>query len=736
MKPVLLPCVTTLCAAALAACAPAPHKPASTDVPQKTAAGTGASAAPAASLAASPAATAADDPYLWLEDIHGSKPLQWVDQHNARTADAFASSPEFEARRASILGILDSEAKIPYVNKIGDHYYNFWKDKDHPRGLWRRTSLAEYAKAQPRWETVIDLDALGKTEGKSWVWKGSQCLRPAYRRCLVSLSPDGGDAVAVREFDLHDKSFVKGGFELPVAKTVVSWIDADHIYVGTDFGPGSMTKSSYARIMKSWRRGTPLSAATTVYEGKPEDLGVGAQRELTTGFERDFVQRTIDFYTSETFLRGKDGQLVKIDVPLDATIDTHREWLTIRLRDAWTVSGKTWPSGALLAIRFDDFMAGKRDFVLLFAPDETTSLASYSWTRHHLILNLLVDVASRQQVLTPAEHGDWTRAPLGGVPPLSTANAFAVDADDGDAYFLDVGGYTQPDALSLGTLGSGEARVLKRGPAFFDASGLEVQQFFVSSKDGTRVPYFQVGARDLKLDGTHPTLLYGYGGFELSQRPRYNAVVGSQWLARGGVYVVANIRGGGEYGPRWHQAALKANRPRAYEDFAAVAEDLVRRGVTTGPRLGAMGGSNGGLLMGNMLTQYPEHFGAIVCAVPLLDMKRYTHLSAGASWIAEYGDPDKPEEWAWIKTFSPYQNLARGKDYPPILFYTATSDDRVGPVQARKMAARMEEFGYPHAWFYENREGGHGGAADNRQQAFMNALAYGFLWRELTAPVP
>lgn len=706
-----------LCAVLLCACAPGVPKP----------------VAPATTTEkASP--PVAEDENLWLEDIQGAKPLQWVDAQNARTAAAFAGTPAFEAMRESILGMLDSEARIPYLEKIGDRYYNFWKDKDHPRGIWRRTTLAQYAKATPQWETVIDLDALGKAEGKSWVWEGAQCLRPANRRCLLSLSPDGGDATVVREFDLHDKAFVKGGFELAHAKNWFGWRDRDHLYVGTDFGPGSLTKSSYPRIVKLWQRGTPLSAASTLYEGKDDDLGVNAMHDPTRGFERDLVVRTIDFYTSETFLLGKDGQLVKIDVPLDASIDTHREWLTIRLRDAWTIDGRIWPAGALLAARFDDFMAGKRDLVLLFAPDDTTSLASFSWTRHHLILNLLKDVASQQEVLTPTAQGDWKRSSLAGVPALSTANATAVDADASDAYFLTSTGFLAPDTLSLGTLGQGKARVLKRGPAYFDASPYQVQQFFVTSKDGTRVPYFQVGARDLALDGSHPTLLYGYGGFELSQRPRYSGAMGAHWLARGGVYVVANIRGGGEYGPRWHQAALKAKRLRAYEDFAAVAEDLVSRGVTTGPRLGAMGGSNGGLLMGNMLTLYPEHFGAIVCAVPLLDMKRYTHLSAGASWIAEYGDPDKPEEWAWIKTFSPYQNLERGKEYPPVLFYTSTSDDRVGPVQARKMAARMEAMGYRQAWFYENREGGHGGAADNRQSAFMNALSYTFLWQELTAP--
>ncbi len=718
MKSRSLPCIAAIATSLLAACAPAARK---ADAP----------ATPVASTM-----TAPEDPFLWLEDIHGAKPLQWVDAQNARSKAAFADTPAFEATRQAALDIYESDARIPSIEKIGGHYYNYWKDKDHPRGIWRRTTLNEYRKDAPRWETVLDLDALGKAEGKSWVWHGAQCLRPQNRRCLLSLSPGGGDAVVVREFDLHDKAFVKGGFELAEAKSQFAWIDRDHLFVATDFGPGSMTQSSYPRIVKQWQRGTPLSAATLVYEGRNDDLAISALRDLTPGFERDFVVRTIDFYHSETFVRGKDGTLTRIDVPLDASVDTHRQWLTIQLRDPWTVAGKTYPSGALLAARMDDFMAGKRELVTLFAPSDTTSLASFSWTRHHLILNLLDNVASRQEVLTPAAHGDWKRAALPGAPALSTVVAHAIDADQDDHYFLSVSNFLEPDTLRYGTLGGGAAQTLKRGPAFFDASRYTAQQFFVTSKDGTRVPYFQLAAKDLVLDGSHPTLLYGYGGFEVSVQPRYNGVVGKEWLGRGGVYVIANIRGGGEYGPRWHQAALKANRLRAYEDFAAVADDLVRRGVTSRAHLGAMGGSNGGLLMGNMLTLYPDHFGAIVCTVPLLDMKRYTHLSAGASWIAEYGDPDKPEEWAWIKTFSPYQNVAPGKDYPPILFYTATSDDRVGPVQARKMAARMEAMGYKNVWFYENREGGHGGAADARQSAYMSALAYTFLWQQLHPATP
>ncbi|NCT66864.1 MAG: S9 family peptidase [Rhodanobacteraceae bacterium] len=684
--------------------------------------------APAPAIAKTEAAV--DDPYLWLEDISGAEALEWVKARDAETAKAYAETPAFETLRGRILEALDSDARIPFVEKIGDRYYNLWKDKDHPLGLWRRTTLAEYRKDAPTWETVLDIDALSAAEGQRWVWQGFQCLKPANRRCLLRLSPGGGDAAAVREFDLHDKAFVQDGFQLRAAKSSIAWIDADRIYVGTDFGPGAMTKSSYPRIAKEWRRGTPLATATTVYEGKDEDMMVYAARDLTPGFQRDYVVRVIDFYTSETFVRGKDGALTKIDVPLDAQADAHREWLLVQPRSAWTVGATTYPAGSLLAAKFDDWMAGRRELTVLFTPTATTSLSGYSWTRHHLLLNLLDDVASRQEVLTPAK-GEWKRRPLPGAPALSTVEASGIDADHDDSYFLTVTGYLTPTTLYHGTLGRGEAKAVKHTPAFFDGAKFEVSQHFVNSRDGTRVPYFQVAPKGLALDGKARTLLYGYGGFELAQRPTYSAGVGRGWLEQGGVYVVANIRGGGEYGPRWHQAALKANRPRAYEDFAAVADDLVKRGVTSRAHLGAMGGSNGGLLVGNMLTQYPDRFGAIVCAVPLLDMKRYTRLSAGASWIAEYGDPDKPEEWEWIKAFSPYQNLKAGQDYPSTLFYTATSDDRVGPVQARKMAAKMRDMGYANAWFYENTEGGHGGAADNRQSAYRLALSYTFLLEHL-----
>ncbi len=610
---------------------------------------------------------------------------------------------------------------------MGPYLYNFWRDKENPRGLWRRTTLEEYRKDAPAWETLVDVDALGKAEGVNWVWHGANCLRPEYRHCLVFLSRGGADASVVREYDLNAKAFIKGGFELPEAKTDAGWLDADSLYVGTDFGQGSMTESGYPRIAKIWKRGTPLADATTLYEGKPEDLSISAYHDHTPGYPRDFVYRALEFFKSETYLRTPDGKLRLVEIPLDAKSDVQREWLLVQLRSEWKVGANTYPAGALLATHFDTFMNGQRDFTVLFTPDAHTSLSSFSWTRHHLILNLLQDVVSRLELLTP-QAGEWKREPLGGTPKLSTVQAYGSDPDDSDEYFLIADGFLAPPTLFRGDFATAAApEALKHGPVFFDASGEEVKQFFATSKDGTKVPYFVIAPKRLKLDGQNPTLLYGYGGSEVSLAPYYSGGQGRAWLSRGGVYVIANIRGGGEYGPEWHKAALKQHRLRAYEDFAAVAEDLVARKITSKKHLGIMGGSNGGLLMGNMLTLYPQLFGAVVCQVPLLDMKRYTHLSAGASWIAEYGDPDKPEEWDYIKSFSPYQNLNEKSAYPPILFTTSTRDDRVGPVHARKMAAKMLGLGYD-ARLYENIEGGHGAAADNKQSAFMNALGYEFLW--------
>jgi prolyl oligopeptidase len=671
-----------------------------------------------------------DDPFLWLEDVTGERPLDWAKEQNAESTGELAGADEFKALEMRLLSILDSDEKIPYVQKIGELYYNFWRDARNPRGLWRRATLEQYRREQPEWEVVIDLDALATAEDENWVWHGADTLEPEDRYCIISLSRGGADADVKREFDLVTKQFVEGGFELPEAKSDMAWRGPDSVFVGTDFGPGSMTTSGYPRIVKQWQRGTPLDEAVTVFEGQPDDMVVAAYRDLTPGFERDFVLRKPTFWTSEVFVL-QDGQLTRVEIQDDAKMATHREWMFVELRSDWPVGGTTHAAGSLLAIRFDEFMAGGRKFDVLFEPTERKSLEAYSATRHYLILNELDNVHNRLYVLTPPtdQEGVWKREPLPGVPAQVTASAGAVDDLDSDDFFLVVDGYLNPSTLSLGTVGGQPAEVLKTSPAFFNAQGLTVTQHEATSQDGTKIPYFQVARENLSLDASNRTLLYGYGGFEIPMVPGYNPLAGAGWLEKGGVYVVANIRGGGEFGPRWHQAALKANRHKAYEDFVAVAEDLIRRKVTSPKHLGIMGGSNGGLLMGNMLTMRPDLFGAIVCQVPLLDMYRYHKLLAGASWMAEFGNPDKPEEWEFIRTFSPYHNVKPDVHYPRILFTTSTRDDRVHPGHARKMVAKMKSQGHD-VLYYENIEGGHGGAANNQQRAFMSALAYTFLWRE------
>jgi prolyl oligopeptidase len=673
-------------------------------------------------------APGADDPFLHLEDVTGDAALTWVRARNAESQEVLAATPEFQGTYERILSILDSKAKIPYVGKQGEYYYNFWQDAQNPRGIWRRTTLDEYRKDEPKWEVVLDLDALGKQENENWVWHGASFLRPTYDRVLLSLSRGGADASVTREFDVTKKQFVADGFVLPEAKGGASWRDRDSVFVATDFGPGSLTASGYPRIGKLWRRGTPLASATVVAEGKVDDVFLSLSHDHTVGFERDIVYRGVTFFTNELYVL-RDGKPVKIEKPDSANANLHREWLLLELRDDWQVGGATHAAGSLLACRLEAFLAGERRFDVLFAPTERSSLSGFSPTKNHILLNVLDNVRNRISVLTHRD-GTWHREPLPGLPEFGTISATAIDDETSDDYFLTITDYLQPTSLWLGTIGKGPASRLKSLPSFFDSKDLQVEQREATSKDGTRVPYFLVGRRNLPRDGKNPTLLYGYGGFEVSMTPGYSAGVGTSWLTKGGVYAVANIRGGGEFGPRWHQAALKQNRNKAYEDFAAVAEDLIAQKITSPAHLGIQGGSNGGLLMGNMLVMYPQLFGAIVCQVPLLDMLRYHKLLAGASWMGEYGNPDDPQEAVWLRRYSPYHNLSVDAKYPKVLFTTSTRDDRVHPGHARKLMAKMMQQGHA-ALYYENIEGGHGGAADNKQAAFMAALAYTFLWQQL-----
>jgi prolyl oligopeptidase len=661
------------------------------------------------------------DAYLWLEDITGDDALEWVDAHNEPTL-ADLGGERFEQMRAEALEVLDTDSRIPYVRRRGEYLYNFWRDAANPRGLWRRTTLDGYRTPDPDWDVLIDVDALAADDGENWVWAGADVIEPELTLALVGLSRGGSDATVVREFDMRTRQFVTDGFELPEAKTDVTWQDADTVIIGTDFGPGSLTDSGYPRITKRWRRGEPLAEAETLFAGEVSDVSVGAGFDPTPGFERLLVSRSFDFFNRERYeLRG--GELIKIDVPTDAGTSIHREWMLIRPRTDWTVGSTTYPAGSLLAANYDEFLSGTVALSVVFEPDEHTSLETYTWTRDRLVLVTLVDVVSRLELVTP---GTWQREPIRGIPP--NTNTVIVDADEyGDEIFLDSSGFDSPSRLLWGRVGE-EVVEVKSAPSFFDASDIEVAQHFVASADGTMIPYFVVGHRD--SSGPGKTLLGGYGGFENSSTPGYGGVLGRLWLTRGGTYVLANIRGGGEYGPRWHTQAMREGRHLVDEDFSAVARDLVERGITTVDQLGAQGGSNGGLLMGIMLTKYPELFGALVCSVPLLDMKRYHLLLAGASWVAEYGDPDNPDDWAFISKYSPYQHVSAERRYPPVLITTSTRDDRVHPGHARKMTAALEAAGQP-VQYYENVEGGHAGAADNAQTAFRSALIYEFLHRTL-----
>jgi prolyl oligopeptidase len=685
-----------------------------------------------------------DDPHRWLEDVQGERALDWVRAQNARSEAQLTAWPGFEALRGGIREVLDSQDQIPYPQRRDAWLYNLWRDAANPRGLWRRTTLDEYRKPAPRWETVLDVDALGKAEGRNWVWAGATCLGPAYRRCLISLSLGGADATVVREFDTVDKRFVEGGFGLPEAKTQVAWIDIDQVYVGTDFGPGSLTDSGYPRVAKILRRGEKLADAKTVFEGEKTDVAAYVSFDPTPGFERHTAIRMVDFYNQRQYLLegsagSTDRHAVEIAKPLDAQAEFWRQWLLLTLRSDWTVAGRRFPAGALLVADAERYLAGERELQVLFEPTPARSLAGFGATRDTLLVNVLDNVASRIEEWRHAD-GRWQRrtvqAPfpgtLGAAPlhdPLLRDDPLA------EAWLLSAADFLEPDSLALARTGGDRHERLKSRPRFFDSAGMRVEQRFATSKDGTRVPYFVIWPPGAQEDGDNPTLLYGYGGFEVSMQPYYSGSQGRAWTSRGGVFVLANIRGGGEFGPAWHQAALGANRQKSFDDFAAVAEDLVARKVTRPARLAIQGGSNGGLLVGAVMLQRPELFGAVVCEVPLLDMQRYTRLLAGASWIAEYGDPDKPADWAAMRRWSPYHNVPRAtgaaaRRLPAVLLVTSTRDDRVHPGHARKMAARLLEHGHP-VLYWENIEGGHGGAADNAQRSMMMALEYAFLWQRL-----
>lgn len=762
-----------------------------------------------------------DDPYAYLEEVESSASLEFARLANEKCLSSLGDPSESSTIYDRVLESLDSDDRIPHVRMLGYDaedgemlLYNFWKDGKNPKGLWRRTTLTSYQTSTPEWTTVLDLDALAKSEDTSWVWKGfaplpraldpQSGLQPGIpgtgrtTRALLFLSRGGADATVVREFDLLSETFVdpqSEGFTIDEAKNRASYKSRNVLYVGSNLGENSLTNSGYPRTVREWSRGTLLKDAPVVFEGEVTDVSDGASlydQRHRGGNMYELRQRSVTFYESRVWARrldynsdgeevdGEEESPVELAIPRDCSVSFFGRWMMLSLRSDWkpedsgaVEEGVTYPSGSLIYVDAEAFLARSRaveeagasvpsapkmEYRVLFEPTATTAYEGYSATKNYIILYILDDVKSKFEFYKLGEDGG-PFAPAGGdggSGKIRAANAGGIDpSGNTDLFWLTTSSYTQPstlylaDASKAGTVGGVEEEgggdqedayvvsKLKSLPDQYDAAGLDVRQCFATSKDGTRVPYFIVSKKDMVLDGSTPTLLYGYGGFEISLGPKYIATTGIAWLERGGAYVEANIRGGGEYGPSWHQSALKENRNKSYEDFIAVAKHLVSTNVCTPKTLACRGGSNGGLLTGNMLTQAPDLFGAIHVAVPLLDMRRFHKLLAGASWMAEYGDPDT-EDWEdYLKGYSPYHNIdGERASYPPVLFTTSTRDDRVHPAHARKMVAKLWDLGKDKDWpvhYYENIEGGHGGAADSKQSAFMTSLAHDFMWNALTS---
>ncbi|WP_428151154.1 prolyl oligopeptidase family serine peptidase [Brevundimonas sp.] len=680
------------------------------------------------------ATTDATDPYLWLEEVDGERAMAWVEAHNTRSLGVLQGDPRYAGLHEQALALVQARDRIPSPGFTHDgHIDNFWQDATHVRGIWRRTTLDSYRTDAPDWETILDIDALSTAEGKNWVYKGSSCLPPEERLCLISLSDGGKDAVVVREFDSVSRTFVEGGFELPESKGGASWIDADTLLISRDFGPGTLTSSGYPMIVKRLKRGQSIDQAETIFTGQPSDVSVsgGALRDADGVIKAILINRGVSFYEGETHLLNADGTTTQLQLPAKSDIDALVQGqLVVTIKEDWTApSGQAFKTGDVVAWTLDAWLADQAAPArLIIRPGPRESVESVTATRNTLVVALYENVRGAAYVYTPNPSGEWARTRL-ELPANSTVGLGSASEQD-DRIFVSVAGYLSPSTLSLVDAATGEMAQVKSIPAKFDASNMTVEQFEARSADGTMIPYFVIHKNDMALDGSNPTLLYGYGGFQVSQLPGYSPTVGKLWLERGGVYVVANVRGGGEFGPNWHEAALQQNRQRAHEDFQAVALDLEARNITSQPRLGIMGGSQGGLFMGAMLTQRPDLINAAVIQVPLFDMFRFHRLLAGASWRAEYGDPDIPEQRAWIGEYSPYQNLRAGQPYPEVFIHTSTKDDRVHPGHARKAAARLEELGYP-VLFYENTDGGHAAGANLRETARRIALEYTYLTRRL-----
>lgn len=675
----------------------------------------------------------APDRYIWLENVNSPRAMAWVRAEDGRAARVLEADPRFGTLQTEALKVMEDPNRLPMPQLRGKDVYNFWRDKNNVHGLLRRTSVGDYSSDDPRWQTVLDIDALGRQEKTDWVFHGLNCLYPGDRYCMVDLSVGGEDASTSREFNLRAGRFVDGGFASPHSKQDIAWEDRDTLLIARDWGPGTMTKSGYPWIVKEWKRGTPLDDAKEVFRGEPTDISASgyvlhdAQGDHVTIFER-----SVTFFQSSYFIRTPSG-LRELAIPRKSNpagllhgcmfIDLHEDWTP-------NPGGQEFTQGSLLEVRLSEVMRDPAHLrpTVVFAPTSDEFLNGMATTRSHLVVVTLKHVLGRAYVYTPTGRDAWSREPL-EVPGNSTVRIVTA-SDSSEAFFLSAEGFLTPPSLLAGDAATARLRVSRSQPPLFDASHDTVEQFYATSKDGTRVPYFVVHPKNMQLNGRNPTLLNAYGGFEISETPTYSAVRGKMWLERGGIFVLANIRGGGEFGPAWHEAGLKTHRQRIYDDFAAVAEDLFARRITSPAHLGIIGGSNGGLLMGVEMTQHPEMWKAVVIQVPLLDMLRYEKIAAGASWVGEYGSVSIPKERAFLERISPYNQLKPDVKYPEPLIFTTTRDDRVGPQHARKFAAKME--GYHEPFLYDEiTEGGHGAGADLKQEARTWAETFTYLSEKL-----
>lgn len=669
------------------------------------------------------------DPYLWLEEVESPKALEFAKNENKRTLEHFQKNPLYKSLEHDIRKIALAKDRVPGVSLKGGALYNFWQDEKHVRGLWRRTSLQSYKTAEPQWEILLDIDSLAKKENENWVWKGAGTLPPKHERALVYLSRGGKDATVVREFNMITKEFVKDGFVLPEAKSGLAWVDENTVFVGTDFGPGSMTDSGYARITKIWKRGTPLSEAKTVLEARTTDMSAYSYVQLDGAKKYIFHSIRKGFYSSENWYEDSTGTKTRLPMPEDSEFwGIFQEKLFFELKSDL---GK-FKSGSVIFMPLNLISQGnkaQKSLQAIFEPTDKRFIQTMNPTKNHILLHVSDNVLSRIEKVT--FKGDtWTTEPVKlGSTGMAYVSSTEEESDDYLAQYVD---FFTPSSTYFGNAADPENKLelLRKSPERFASQGMKTERYEATSKDGTRIPYFVTSKSDLKLDGKNPTLLYGYGGFQSPMQPTYLGTVGKVWLERGGVYVMSNLRGGGEFGPAWHQSVLKENRYKVYEDNIAIAEDLIRRGITSPDHLGISGRSNGGLLTGATFTTRPDLFNAVIVGVPLLDMLRYHKLLAGASWMDEYGNPDEPKMREAILKYSPYQRLSPSAKYPEVFIMTSTKDDRVHPGHARKMVARMKEQGHP-VFYYENMEGGHAGSANIEQSILWNTLEYTYLWEKL-----